>query len=235
MTKRVICLILIVFIFVSNNAFEAEAKGKSKISYTLKNGVLTIKGKGDNIPSFKNNKSIKKVIIKKGITGIPSDTFYGCKNLKKVSLPEGLISIGSDTFYGTKVTKLVIPKSVKYMTYWSINKNIKRITWKGNVGLPEFVAHRSVYMNCTDPSIPETGKKYYLLNWKAVKGADGYEIYIGKSFKNRKLVKTINGNISHYDLRDKYHYNPVFFIRAFKKVERNKIYGPFCWDYTSEE
>ncbi len=230
MIKKVLCIIMIVLIVITNSSLDIDAKGKPKISYTLKKGVLTIKGKGDSIPSFENNKSIKKVIIKKGITGIPEDTFYGCKNLKKVSLPEGLISIGSGAFIGTGIKKIVVPKSVKYLTVMSISDNVK-ISWKGRVGLPQFELRGSVMMNLNNPSNPETGKSYYMLNWTDVKGADGYEIYAGKSIKKNKLVKVVDGKTSHYYLRNKYNYYPVVLIRAFKNSSKKKIYGPFCWSY----
>ncbi len=92
-----------------------DVSAKSKITYKFKKGTLTIKGKGD-IPkkkTFKNNKKIKKVVIKKGIKSIPNNAFKKCVKLKKVTIPSSVKKIGTYAFSGTGLKKLTIPKSVK--------------------------------------------------------------------------------------------------------------------------
>lgn len=77
-----------------------EVQAKTKVTYTLKKGTLTIKGKG-SMPSkmtFKNNKKIKKIVIKSGVTSIPQDAFYGCKNLTSATVAKSVTSIGQEAF-----------------------------------------------------------------------------------------------------------------------------------------
>lgn len=97
-------------------ASQANAAVKHKGVYsTLKNGVLTISGKG-KMPKnmkFRGNTKIKKVIIKKGVTSIPDNAFKSCKKLKSVSIPKTVKSVGSYSFYNTAIENITIPKSVK--------------------------------------------------------------------------------------------------------------------------
>ena len=68
----------------------SAAKKKTKqtqeyVSMSYKKGVLTIKGKGEMGDPIKTtvyeNKNIKKVVIKKGVTAIADFAFKGCKKL----------------------------------------------------------------------------------------------------------------------------------------------------------
>lgn len=118
---------------------QVEAKQKAKVTYTLKKGTLTIKGKGKMPKSmtFKNNKKIKKVVIKKGVTSISNEAFYQCKNLKKVTIPKTVKEIGYYSFAGTKLTEVTIPKSVKKIGQQAFmnNKKLKKITLPGDFKL----------------------------------------------------------------------------------------------------
>lgn len=100
--------------------FRTEAKTKNKVTYTLKKGTLTIKGKG-NMPKkmvFKGNKKIKKVVIKNGVTSINKSAFENCKNLKTVKIGKSVTKIGKKAFYRTKIKNVTIPKAIK-----TINKD----------------------------------------------------------------------------------------------------------------
>ena len=48
--------------------------------------------------TFKNNKKIKKVVIRKGVTSVSDKAFYKCKNLKKVTISGTVTKIGSIVF-----------------------------------------------------------------------------------------------------------------------------------------
>ena len=140
--KLIISLLVMLLLVSTFTLADVQAKGKkaskSSVSYTLKNGTLTVKGKGA-IPgdmTFKNNKKIKKVVIKKGITEIPDDAFYGCKNLKSVKLPSTLKTIGSYAFYNTSIQNLTIPKSVETIGMsafkaYGKNKTIAKVKMPG--------------------------------------------------------------------------------------------------------
>ena len=97
-------------IFISG-AGQQKVEAKTKVTYTLKKGTLTIKGKGA-MPAkmkFRRNKKIKKVIIKKGVTSVSYEAFALCKNLNSVTIPSTVKTIGIRSFYGTKISKITVP------------------------------------------------------------------------------------------------------------------------------
>ena len=113
----------------------ASKKTKNKVTYELKKGTLTIKGKGKMPDSmrFKNNKKIKKVVIKKGVTYISKYAFSGCKNLKSVTIPKTVKEIGWHSFENTSIKKITIPTSVKTIGNEAFVgcKKLKNITMPG--------------------------------------------------------------------------------------------------------
>ena len=100
----------------------SAAKKKTKqtqeyVSMSYNKGVLTIKGKGEMGDPIKTtvyeNKNIKKVVIKKGVTAIADFAFKGCKKLKEIILPSTLKKIGAYAFEECPIKNITIPKSVK--------------------------------------------------------------------------------------------------------------------------
>ena len=77
------------------------------ITYTLENGVLTIKGNGtlsdytDVIPApwYPFSESITKIIIEEGIEAIKGQPFIYLKNVEELSVPSTLKEFGSFVFY----------------------------------------------------------------------------------------------------------------------------------------
>lgn len=118
----------------------AKSKGKkAKVVYTLKKGTLTISGKGE-MPkkmTFKNNKKVKKVVIKNGVTSVSDKAFYKCKNLSKVTIGKSVKKIGIDSFNGTKIKKVTIPKKVKEIGQDAFEncKQLENITLPGKYTL----------------------------------------------------------------------------------------------------
>ena len=91
------------------------------ITWTLEDGVLTISGNGDmfNYVLFEYRPweyqldSIRKIIIKDGITCIGNHSFSGCDNLTSISIPDSVTTIGAYAFDGChNLTSVVIPDSV---------------------------------------------------------------------------------------------------------------------------
>lgn len=116
-----------------------QVQAKTKVTYKLKNGTLTIKGKGA-MPSkmtFKKNQKIKKVVIKKGVTSISNDAFFTCKNLKSVSIPSSVKTIGYRSFYGTALSKAIVPAKTKTIGQGAFGncKSLKMLTIPGNFKL----------------------------------------------------------------------------------------------------
>ena len=119
-------------------------QAQAKVSYTLKNGTLTISGTGAAKKSFYNNKKIKNLVVKKGVTSLEEAQFSDCKNLKQVSLPSTLKKIGSCCFRETGLKKIVIPKSVKIIGWEALSycKHLKSVTMPGNF---KYVEHNENY------------------------------------------------------------------------------------------
>lgn len=103
----------------------AKASGKNicgkNVTWKYSKGTLTISGKGKmydypytsygfgdgsirsgepskKLPWYKQKDSIKKVVIKKGITGIGEAAFGGCSKLETVTIPASVTTIGQDAF-----------------------------------------------------------------------------------------------------------------------------------------
>ena len=105
-----------------------------------KDGVMTFAGSGEtNLNAFRNNSSIRKVIINSSVTRLKSYSFgycpnltevefqnsnpkidnfvfAGCGNLSKVTLAEGVTKIGYSMFNGCgSLHELTLPRSVNYI------------------------------------------------------------------------------------------------------------------------
>ena len=103
-------LFLSVFALLSE-ANSAQAK-KNNITYTVKKGTLTVKGKGEiSRPiNVKNKKKVKKIVIKNGITSIPLYCFDDYKNLREVTIAKSVKTIGQSSFYtGKQLKKVTLP------------------------------------------------------------------------------------------------------------------------------
>lgn len=125
-------------IFISG-AGQQKVEAKTKVTYTLKKGTLTIKGKGA-MPAkmkFRRNKKIKKVIIKKGVTSVSYEAFALCKNLNSVTIPSTVKTIGIRSFYGTKISKITVPSKTKTIGQGSFGscKSLKTIVMPGDFKL----------------------------------------------------------------------------------------------------
>ena len=113
-------IVLASIIFMqADNASAAKKKKQTQeyVSMSYKKGVLTIKGKGEMGDPIKTtvyeNKNIKRVVIKKGVTAIADFAFKGCKKLKEIILPSTLKKIGAYAFEECPIKNITIPKSVK--------------------------------------------------------------------------------------------------------------------------
>ena len=90
------------------------------VNYTLtSSGILVISGTGpmttytsENTPWYSNRTSIKKVIVRSGVTTISDFAFDGCSNLTQISLPDGLTAMGVASLRNTGLTQIDIPSTV---------------------------------------------------------------------------------------------------------------------------
>lgn len=119
-----------------NVSVRAADTSNVRAKFDEESGTLTISGKGD-MPedmTFRNDKSIRKVIIRKGITSVSDWAFFGCTSLKSAVLPDGLLKIGVDSFGNTNIKNMVVPASVREIgqcAFWGC-KSLETITMPGD-------------------------------------------------------------------------------------------------------
>lgn len=147
-----LCLgLLLAFTVISVNPIkDVNAATKTKVTYKLDKGTLTVSGKGE-MPkkmTFKENKKIKKVVIKNGITSIPKYAFSDCKKLKKVVIGKGVKKIGKYAFSHTKVTSVNIPNKVKKIEpgTFAYCKKLKKV----NIGKKVTEIKGFAFWNCNN-------------------------------------------------------------------------------------
>ena len=97
------------------------AGAEENITWSLKNGTLTVSGKG-NMPDwsyskrpgwYDNRDLITKVVVAKGLKTVGDCAFENCESIKSVSLPSGITKIGKNAFYLCyKAETINIPSSV---------------------------------------------------------------------------------------------------------------------------
>ena len=127
-TKRIISLLLTLCLLASClppitvRAEEISGSCNGNITWVLsEDGTLTISGKGPvewfNWDSYKS--SIKKVVIKAGITSIPNHAFYDCSNLTAVEIPDTVTHIGDWAFaLCTALKAVTLPGSLRSMSLY---------------------------------------------------------------------------------------------------------------------
>ena len=109
-------LLLALFSLTSFSAIHAD------VTYTLKNGVLTITGTGNmHMPNYREKLApwsayqadIKEVVIEDGVTNIGACAFKDYKNITSVTIPNSVESIDYRAFYGCyALQSITIPNSV---------------------------------------------------------------------------------------------------------------------------
>lgn len=130
MKKRILSLALAVLMIasllpVSASADDTETASGTcgeNLTWTFKNGVLTISGTGEmyNYGDWDNyspwdymKKQIIDVVIDEGVTQIGSYAFYGCGSIESFSIPSTVTSISYGAFkYCDSLKSITIPDGV---------------------------------------------------------------------------------------------------------------------------
>ena len=105
---------------IGNKAFPKKCKvhtaSPDDVKITLKNGVLTVSGKGvmdaDRKLSQEDRLKVKKIVIEEGVTSIPDYAFYDFNNVTKIKIASTVREIGTYAFGNTKIKYLTIPEGV---------------------------------------------------------------------------------------------------------------------------
>ena len=91
------------------------------LTWTLDaDGTMTISGEGtmksyrlDDSPATQKEDSVKKVVIKDGVTSIGDYAFWNCSNLTSITIPDSVTSIGKSAFEScSQLASIEIPSSV---------------------------------------------------------------------------------------------------------------------------
>lgn len=95
----------------------AEA-AKKKVSYSVKNGILTFQGNGA-VPSeirVPDKNKITKIVVKKGITSVPAAAFSEFKKAKEVIIAGSVRTIGEDALPASRqLKKVTMPGSFRFV------------------------------------------------------------------------------------------------------------------------
>ena len=154
--------------------FFTGSTSEAKVKYSLKKGTLTVSGKGAMKKVYTNNKKIKKVVIKKGVTSICDEAFYRCKNLKHVKFASTVKKIEGAAFAGTGLTKVTVPKKCKKFGEGAFSGcNLKSLTLPGDFQMINTAA----------------GEDYYPI----VDSTDTTDVYFSTDL-NVSVVKRVRGN-----------------------------------------
>lgn len=117
-------------------AEEEKARKEAEVAQKESEELFKTKIKDGKVEpfAFYNNRSIKNIIIPKGVTAIERSAFSGCKSLTSVTIPDGVTKIGDSVFSDCKSLKNVtISASVKDIgedVFWGC-ESLKEISFTG--------------------------------------------------------------------------------------------------------
>ena len=98
--------------------------------------------------AFKDNTTIKEVVLSANISKIGDSAFEGCKNLEKVTLHDGLVTIGNKAFYNcTSLKSIKTPATLQTIGNYAFQNCTSLKTVSLNNGLVTIGA--KAFYNCT--------------------------------------------------------------------------------------
>lgn len=119
----IVMFLLLLVVLLPQTVCSAQKKqsdSRGNISCSVKNGTLTLSGKGAVSSSeikSKNTDSIKKIVVKKGITSLPKWAFYKFGRVKEIIIAGSVKRIGQEALPNSKILKKVtMPGTFRLVT-----------------------------------------------------------------------------------------------------------------------
>ncbi len=144
-------------------------QAQAKVTYRVKKGVLTIKGKG-NMPSKwrfaqkKTTKNVKKVVVKKGVKSIPEKAFFKMSKVKSIKVAKTVKTIGDRAFGKcVKLKTLEVPGdfTVSNEKIYTLDRGSDEKTVKFNT---ELDLNTAVHFFSENLKVSEKDKNYKSIN-----------------------------------------------------------------------
>ena len=118
--SALLCLCMVVCMMPTVSLAADDSGVESSVTWSIKNGTLTISGTGDmedygynGAPWADEQESIKQVVIEDGVTSIGEWAFGYCRDLAKITLPKTMTGIGDNAFNEcNSLTSITIPDGV---------------------------------------------------------------------------------------------------------------------------
>lgn len=114
----VLCIFTGFGCFAKSSPDVLAAGKKGGISYTVKKGTLTISGKGALTSKVRvaDQKKIKKIIVKRGITALPVSAFESFKNVQEIEIASSVRKMGDYALpCGKRLEKVTMPGKFQYV------------------------------------------------------------------------------------------------------------------------
>ena len=214
--KYLICIISFFFILSINKCYAANTEKKyevtDKITATLdKSGTLYVSGTGE-MPDYGassipwKDETVKKVIVKSGITKIGKQDFASCDKLTQVEIASTVTEIGEGAFAScTSLNNISLPVSITKLgkgAFANCN-NLSNISL--NEGLIEIESYVFQSTKLKKVEIPSTLKKIGTDAFLNVTTIENFSVKGG----NNETFYTDNGVLYNhvYDLQNNKYYN----------------------------
>ncbi len=157
-----------------------KVQNKELKKIIVKDGISKIA-----IEAFKDSK-VEEVILPETLTKIDNTAFCDCTHLKKINLPKNLKSIGSMAFYNTSLKEISFPENIDYIgrrAFAKTNLIIDNFTLSKNIKVQDSAFEDSIVKNLHLECFLD-------LDYDIFKSVENYHINDANTF-----YKCINGDI----------------------------------------
>ncbi len=142
MTNKFFIISLLTFCFLTSTILLSPKSAEAKVTCSLKQGTLTVKGKGEMPSSLKmpSKKKVKKIIVRSGVTSLPPNAFYNFPKVEKITIANSVKRIEDDAFGRCpRLKEISMPGNYKHSgnhQRWDYtDKTVKDIYFTSDVNL----------------------------------------------------------------------------------------------------